>query len=147
MSGNWTDETGNFIIEKSVIRRINLLLENNMFYDSVIDINWSLELASIFGDFDIVKYLVKCGADLHLYKALKKALQYGNKEIAKFLVLKGANINVIEDPITRKEMHEYKKLHEIFDECMQRIHFDPKLERTRTEQIDFYFDTKLKNIC
>jgi len=58
----------------------------------------ALHYASMFGNLEIVKYLLEKGADIHLNSeagidALHHASKFGNLEIVKYLISKGAEIN------------------------------------------------------
>lgn len=118
------------------------------FLDFHSDKNLSLEeplLEAIKYDrLPIVKYLIKQGANIHDCNdyGLLVASNLRHLEMVKYLVGLGCNVNLIKDPNLCKQMKEYQQLKSVMGECLKRIHFDPSLERTKTEQMDFY--NKLK---
>ena len=59
----------------------------------------SLKFASIMGHFDVIKYLVKDGADIHANSeaALRYASEKGHLEIVKYLVGQGADVHAVND--------------------------------------------------
>lgn len=96
---------------------------------------------------DVVKFVMEqtTFTPVQKNKVLCKIKQ--NCSIACFLVEQGANISVIKDTRFKKKFESYLKLKPTMDDCIQQIHFDPKLERTKTEQIEeFQKFKKLKNL-
>lgn len=102
------------------------------------------------GHLNVVKYIVGLGGDIHAQndKPLQKACDSRfvkprvNLDIVKFLVCKGGNLKVISKKKLQTQMKYYKKYKEVMDSCIERIHFDPNLERTKTEQLDGFQDFK-----
>lgn len=92
-------------------------------------------------DQTMIKYLYKHGGDITAVDSIlaeyAKLSYY--KDIIKFVILHGADINKIEIRF-HFELKYYKKYKPIMDICIQQIHFNPDLERTKTENIE-----KLKN--
>ena len=63
-----------------------------------------------------------------------------------FLVSQGANVSLIRDHKLRKQRKNNIKCKEIMDSCIQQIHFDPNLERTKSEQIEEFEKYKIENL-
>ena len=63
------------------------------------DINRMLYYSAFNGDFEVVKYLVEHGADIHAYddEALRWSAASGHLKVVKYLVEHGANIHACND--------------------------------------------------
>lgn len=102
--------------------------------------NWpALTWAIQYKFFDIVKFLVLCGAIVNgvdrsnmYFSSIKNT---GYLEIIKFLVCHGLSLDCIGDPELLKDMKYYKKYKGIMDSCLEQIYGHPNLERTKSEQL------------
>lgn len=83
-----TIEKHNFEMAKSVVEKRSILL-----------INDNLDLSSYNGHLDILKFLIKNGADIHCWddSPLRNASYRGHLEVVKFLIENGANIHACDD--------------------------------------------------
>ena len=97
------------------------------------DLDFAFEYAVGNNHLKIVKYLISCGVSVNSFRFI----QYTNDlEMTKFLVTQGANLDLIKNPNFKKDMESYKKYKPIMDTCLEQIHGDPILERTKSEQMD-----------
>jgi hypothetical protein len=64
-------------------------------YDSNISVNFEFQLAyaSLYGDLEIIKFLVSLGANIHNECALRYATETANLQVIKYFVSQGVNIH------------------------------------------------------
>lgn len=135
-----------------------------------IDLNYCLYMASYSGHIEVVKYLIEQGANCfesafiiatrtgHLNIVIylidnkhicdintisdyaKIADNCGQVHVALYLYNRGANLSLSWYPTLEKSINEYKRLKSVMDTCIERIYFDPRLERTKTEQLESFHD-------
>lgn len=115
--------------------------------DPTIDNNWPIRIASGNGHLSVVKYLYKCGADPCAFnnQAIKYASRNGHFEVVKYLVLIGCDINLIYDNEMKIKIEQLLDWKPVFNKCLIEIYGHPRLERTRTENENYFceFQTNL----
>ena len=94
-----------------------------------------------------LKYFVSLGYDIHYDNdKLMRYKYFPNNhkhiEILQYLVDQGANVDLIEDTELRKQMEYYQKYKIVMDSCIAQIHYNPRLERTKTEQLEMLKEYK-----
>ncbi len=79
---------------KGHLNIIKYLFENNFAADSFYE---SIIYAAYFGHFEIVKYMIKNGADINTRDLLSNAAMNGHLDVVKYLIENGADIHLDDD--------------------------------------------------